>query len=63
MNASSPSSSPRLTAVAGMELIKKAGAEVAECACVIELPDLNGRQRLEGVPLHVLVEKAEHTDS
>lgn len=52
-----------LHAVAGLELMKTANAEVVECACIIELPDLNGRQRLEGIPLHVLVEKAEHTDS
>ena len=49
-------------AVAGMELMKKAGGEVLECACVIELPELKGRDRLVGVPLFVLVEKAENTD-
>jgi adenine phosphoribosyltransferase len=45
-----------------MELMKKAGGEVLECACVIELPELKGRDRLVGVPLFVLVEKAENTD-
>lgn len=28
-----------------------------ECAVVIELPDLHGRQKMEGTPLFVLVEK------
>jgi adenine/guanine phosphoribosyltransferase-like PRPP-binding protein len=33
------------------------GAEVAECACVIEMPDLGGRAKLGGVPLYVQVLK------
>ncbi|KAH9607146.1 hypothetical protein KSS87_005071 [Heliosperma pusillum] len=35
---------------------ERAGAEVVECACVIELPDLKGRDRLKGKPLYVLME-------
>ncbi|KAA8522248.1 hypothetical protein F0562_012921 [Nyssa sinensis] len=35
---------------------ERAEAEVVECACVIELPDLKGRERLKGKPLYVLVE-------
>ncbi|XP_021768435.1 adenine phosphoribosyltransferase 3 isoform X2 [Chenopodium quinoa] len=35
---------------------ERAGAEVVECACVIELPDLKGRERLKGKPLYILVE-------
>ncbi|KAK3429035.1 hypothetical protein EUGRSUZ_E00451 [Eucalyptus grandis] len=35
---------------------ERVGAEVVECACVIELPDLKGRERLKGKPLYVLVE-------
>ncbi|KAF5729869.1 adenine phosphoribosyltransferase 4-like [Tripterygium wilfordii] len=41
---------------AAMNLLERAGAEVVECACVIELPDLKGRERLNGKPLFVLVE-------
>ncbi|KAA8521328.1 hypothetical protein F0562_012001 [Nyssa sinensis] len=44
------------TLCAAMNLLERAGAEVAECACVIELPDLKGRARLNGKPLYVLVE-------
>jgi hypothetical protein len=44
-------------AVAGLELIKKAGAEVTSCGCIIELPELNGRQKLGEIPLFVLCEK------
>jgi Phosphoribosyl transferase domain len=35
----------------------KVKAEIVECACVIELPDLKGRDKLEGQPLYVLIEK------
>ncbi|KAJ9147741.1 hypothetical protein P3X46_029867 [Hevea brasiliensis] len=41
---------------AAMNLLERVGAEVVECACVIELPDLKGRERLNGKPLYVLVE-------
>ncbi|XP_065857949.1 adenine phosphoribosyltransferase 4 [Euphorbia lathyris] len=44
------------TLCAAMSLLERAGAEVAECACVIELPDLKGRERLNGKALYVLVE-------
>ncbi|CAO2819830.1 unnamed protein product [Amaranthus hypochondriacus] len=44
------------TLCAAMSLLERAGAEVVECACVIELPDLKGRERLEGKPLYILVE-------
>ncbi|CAL5355947.1 unnamed protein product [Camellia sinensis] len=44
------------TLCAAMNLLERAGAEVVECACVIELPDLKGRDRLNGKPLYVLVE-------
>lgn len=40
-----------------MELISKVGGEVVEAACVIELPELKGREKLDGLPLFVLVEK------
>ncbi|KAJ8464574.1 hypothetical protein OPV22_027126 [Ensete ventricosum] len=41
---------------AAMNLLERAGAEVVECACVIELPELKGRDRLNGKPLYVLME-------
>ncbi|KAK4748548.1 hypothetical protein SAY87_015134 [Trapa incisa] len=44
------------TLCAAINLLKRAGAHVVECACVIELPDLKGRERLKGKPLYVLVE-------
>ena len=37
-------------------LVKKLGAEIVEVAFVIELPFLNGRQKLAGLPVHVLIE-------
>jgi hypothetical protein len=49
-------------AVAGIELIKKAGAEVISCGCIIELPELKGRDKLGEIPLYVLCEK-EDTES
>lgn len=45
---------------AGIRLLERAGAEVTECACVIELPDLKGRERLGGKPLFVVVEYEGH---
>jgi adenine phosphoribosyltransferase len=38
-------------------IAEKVGADVVEAACVIELPDLKGREKLEGLPLYVLIEK------
>lgn len=35
------------TLVASINLIKKLGGEVVECAVIIELPDLNGREKIE----------------
>lgn len=35
----------------------KAGGEVVEAACVIELPFLHGRDKIKGTDLYVLVEK------
>lgn len=51
-----PPPAPRL--VAGAELVRKVGAIPVEAACVIELPELEGRSKLNGLPLFVLVEKA-----
>lgn len=48
---------PFLLAGAGVELVQSAGAVVVEAACVIELPELQGRAKLADLPLFVLVEK------
>ncbi|MBI4010483.1 MAG: purine phosphoribosyltransferase family protein, partial [Candidatus Aenigmarchaeota archaeon] len=34
--------------VAAINLIKKLGGDVVECAVIIELPDLHGREKIEG---------------
>ncbi|KAM3322041.1 adenine phosphoribosyltransferase 4 [Capsicum chacoense] len=44
------------TLCAAMNLLERAGAEVVECACVIEIPELKGKEKLNGKPLYVLVE-------
>lgn len=36
---------------------EKVNAEIVECACIIELPDLKGREKLGDNKLFVLVEK------
>ena len=33
------------------------GAEIVEAACVIEMPDLKGREKLGATPLYAQVEK------
>jgi len=43
------------TASAACELIKKQGGEVIECAFVVELAFLNGREKMGDVPVHSLV--------
>lgn len=42
------------TAEAAARLLENAGAAVAGCAFVVDLPDLGGRRRLEARGLHVL---------
>ncbi|KAG6475060.1 hypothetical protein ZIOFF_064277 [Zingiber officinale] len=44
------------TLCAAISLLERAGAEVVECACVIELPELKGRERLNGKNLYILME-------
>jgi adenine phosphoribosyltransferase len=44
------------TLAAGAALIKQAGGEVVEAACVIELPALKGRDKIGDLPLFVLIE-------
>ncbi|CAN1274411.1 Adenine phosphoribosyltransferase 1, chloroplastic [Linum perenne] len=40
---------------AAIKLLERVGVEVYECACLIELPELKGRDRLGDKPLFVLV--------
>ncbi|MCY3879181.1 MAG: adenine phosphoribosyltransferase [Rhodobacteraceae bacterium] len=46
------------TAIAGIHLLERLGAEIAGCAFIINLPALGGRQRLEemGMQVHCLCE-------
>ena len=50
------------TAEAGIRLIERLGAEVVGCAFVVDLPDLGGRQRIEGLglPVHALCDFPGH---
>jgi len=41
------------TAEAGIKLIERLGGEIVGCAFVIDLPDLGGRKRLEGLGMKV----------
>jgi adenine phosphoribosyltransferase len=41
------------TAEAGIKLIERMGAEVIGCAFIIDLPDLGGRTKLEGLGMNV----------
>lgn len=41
------------TAEAGVKLVERLGGDIAGCAFVIDLPDLGGRKRLEGMGLSV----------
>ena len=41
------------TAEAGIKLIERMGAEVVGCAFIIDLPDLGGRKKLEGMNMDV----------
>ncbi|GAB2250334.1 hypothetical protein Droror1_Dr00013693 [Drosera rotundifolia] len=43
------------TLCAAIKLLERVGVHVVECACVIELPELKGRDRLGDRPLFVLV--------
>ncbi|PSS31481.1 Adenine phosphoribosyltransferase [Actinidia chinensis var. chinensis] len=46
------------TLCAAIKLLERVGVDVVECACVIELPELKGRDRLGDKPLFVLVSSA-----
>ncbi|GAB2222471.1 hypothetical protein Drorol1_Dr00013693 [Drosera rotundifolia] len=43
------------TLCAAIKLLERVGVHVVECACVIELPELKGRDRLGDRPLFVFV--------
>ncbi|XP_062203652.1 adenine phosphoribosyltransferase 1 isoform X1 [Phragmites australis] len=43
------------TLLAAVKLLERVGATVVECACVIELPELKGRDKLGDRPVFVLV--------
>jgi adenine phosphoribosyltransferase len=44
------------TAGATAKLVKKLGAEIVECAFLIELPDLKGREQLNGCEVYAMME-------
>ncbi|GAB2293841.1 adenine phosphoribosyltransferase [Dionaea muscipula] len=46
------------TLCTAVKLLERVGVRVVECACVIELPELKGRDRLGDIPLFVLVKAA-----
>ena len=43
------------TLAACVDLVRRTGAEVAGCSCLIELPDLDGRSKLDGVDVTCLM--------
>ncbi|GBG62941.1 hypothetical protein CBR_g34312 [Chara braunii] len=45
---------------AALRLMERVGGEVVECVCVIELPELKGRAKLNGKPLFTVVEFEGH---
>jgi len=44
------------TIAAAVELVEKLGGEIIECAFVIELPDLKGREKISKYPIYSMVE-------
>nr|APO15856.1 adenosine phosphoribosyl transferase [Sesuvium portulacastrum] len=46
------------TLCAAIKLLERVGVQVVECACLIELPELKGRERLCDNPLFVLIKSA-----
>jgi adenine phosphoribosyltransferase len=43
------------TMKAACELVEMAGGKVVECAFIVDLPDLKGKEKLEGYPVFALV--------
>uniref|UniRef100_J3LEQ5 adenine phosphoribosyltransferase n=1 Tax=Oryza brachyantha TaxID=4533 RepID=J3LEQ5_ORYBR len=48
------------TLCAAIRLLERAGADVAECACLIGLPKFKDFYKLNGKPVYVLVESREY---
>ncbi|KAL1187592.1 Adenine phosphoribosyltransferase 1 [Cardamine amara subsp. amara] len=46
------------TLAAAIRLLERVGVKIVECACVIELPELKGKEKLGDAPLFVLVSSA-----
>ncbi len=44
------------TVGATVQLVKKLGADIIECAFLIELPDLRGREKIEGCEVFAIME-------
>ncbi len=44
------------TVAAAVELVTKLGGIIVECAFLVELPDLKGREKIPGVPIFSLTE-------
>ena len=44
------------TAAAAINLVEKLGGQILECAFVIDLPDLKGKEKLNGHKVFCLVE-------
>ena len=44
------------TLAAAVELVEKLGGDIVELACVIELPDLGGREKVKGHKLFSMIE-------
>ena len=44
------------TGLAAAELIQKVGGEIVEFACIVNLPDLKGEERLKGLPVFYMTE-------
>ena len=41
---------------ATVKLVKKLGADIMECAFIVELPDLNGRDQIQGCKIYSITE-------
>ena len=48
------------TARAAVQLVEKRGAQVIEFGCVIELPELKGREKLNGYPIYKMIDFEGH---
>ena len=48
------------TARAAVQLVEKRGAQVIEFGCVIEFPELKGREKLNGYPIYKMIDFEGH---